>query len=74
MFGSVWIAFGIDWTLFGLDWIVFGFDWMRLDDTRAIVRANQQPILTFEVEHWKLKSLPPRRRGLNVLNFVFLTV
>jgi hypothetical protein len=54
MFGSVWTSFGIDWMLFGFDWIAFGIVWMRLDNTRAIVQANQQPILAFEVERWKL--------------------
>jgi hypothetical protein len=73
-FGCVWIAFGCVWMLFGWLWIYFGLLWMRLDNTRAIVQANQQPILAFEVERWKLNSPPPRRRGLEVFFRFFARV
>ena len=69
-----WMMFGMHWMIVGMNWMQFGVHWITLDEGRAIVQANQQPILTLEVERWKLRSLPSRRRGLNVLNFAFLTV
>ena len=39
----------------GMNWMQFGVHWITLDEGRAIVQANQQPILTLEVERWKLR-------------------
>ena len=44
------MMFGMHWMTVGMNWMQFGVHWIPLDNTRAIVLANQQPILTLEVE------------------------
>ena len=62
------MMFGMHWMIVGMHWMQFGVHWITLDSTRAIVLANQQPILTFEVKRWKLKVECSEFRFFNRVN------
>ena len=58
------MMFGMHWMIVGMNWMQFGVHWITPDEGRAIVLANQQPILTLEVERSNYLTTGQLRRNV----------